>query len=84
MVQAIINISDDANRILNIVKAKYSLRNKSAAIDRMAKEYEDMILEPELRPEFVQRVKQIRNERPIYVGSVDNLRKLIESDEPLD
>lgn len=82
MVQAIINISDDANRVLNIVKAKYSLRNKSAAIDRMAKEYEDMLLEPELKPEFVQRVNDIRKERPVYVGSVEELRRLIESDEP--
>ena len=36
MVQAIINISEHANQILNIVKAKYGLNDKSETIDLMA------------------------------------------------
>jgi hypothetical protein len=47
MVQAIINIDERTNRILNIIKAKYVLKDKSAAINKMAEEYENMILEPE-------------------------------------
>ena len=50
MVKAIIDISKRANRVLNIVKAKYGLRNKSEAIERMSREYEEHILEPSLRP----------------------------------
>ena len=75
MVQAIINIDDQTNRVLNIVKAKFGLKDKSEAIDRMAQEYEQAILEPELRPEYVEKAKQIMRQRKVKVGTVDNLRK---------
>jgi hypothetical protein len=55
MVKAIINIDDRTNRILNIVKAKYGLKDKSAAIIKMAEEYEEVILEPELKPEYIKK-----------------------------
>jgi hypothetical protein len=37
MVQAIINIEENTNRILNILKAKYGLKDKNQAIDRRPK-----------------------------------------------
>lgn len=67
MVQAIINISDETNSVLNVLKAKYGLKDKSQAIDQMAKEYELELLEPELRPEFVDRMGEIERERAIKV-----------------
>lgn len=75
MVQAIINIDDHTNRILNIIKAKYGLKDKSAAIIKMAKEYENVILEPELRPEYVEKLREIEKTESIEVGTVENLRK---------
>jgi len=60
MVQAIINISEHANRILNIIKAKHGLRDKSRAIEVIAKEYEEEIMEPELRPKYLQKLEKIR------------------------
>lgn len=39
MVKAIINISKEANRILNIIKAEHELRTKSEAIEWLAKFY---------------------------------------------
>ncbi len=78
MVQAIVNIEDHTNQILNIVKAKYNLRNKSEAIDMMATEYEENILEPELRPEYVEKALKIMEEKPIKVGTVEDLRKRYE------
>jgi len=60
MVNAMINISRRANRVLGIVKAKYGLRRKSQAIDRMAQEYEEQILEPQLRPEVVKEIINLR------------------------
>jgi hypothetical protein len=74
MVQAIINIEEHTNRILNIIKAKYGLKDKSAAIDLMATQYEEEILEPELKPEYVEKAKKIIQQKPIDVGSVDDLR----------
>ena len=62
MVKAIIDINEHANRVINVVKAKYDLRDKSDAINIMALQYEEEILEPELRPEFIERLKKIEKE----------------------
>jgi hypothetical protein len=59
MVQAIIDIQDHTNRILNIVKAKFGLKDKSQAIDIMAEQYEERVLEPELRPEYEKKLLKI-------------------------
>ena len=59
MVQAMINIEENTNRVLNIVKAKFGLKDKSEAIDLMAQQYEEDILEPNLKPEFVQKMKKL-------------------------
>lgn len=75
MVQAIINIDERTNRVLNIVKAKYGLKDKSAAIDRMAAEYEEEILDPAVRPEYIEKLKKIEKQEAIEVGTVENLRK---------
>ena len=74
MVQAIINIEEHTNRILNIIKAKYGLKDKSSAIDLMATQYEEEILEPELKPEYVEKAKKIIQQNPVDVGNVENLR----------
>jgi len=77
MVQAIINIKEKTNRVLNILKAKYGLKDKSQAIDLMAKEYEQEILEPELRPEYIEKAKKIMNEKPVRVGTPKDLKKMM-------
>ena len=75
MVQAIINIEEHTNRVLNIVKAKFGLKDKSQAIDLMAEQYEEEVLEPELRPEYIEKAKKIMKQKKVHVGNVDNLRK---------
>lgn len=59
MVQAIIDINEHTNRVLNIIKAKFGLKDKSKAIDVMAEQYEESILEPELRPEYRTKLAKI-------------------------
>ena len=78
MVQAIIDISPRANYILNIIKAKHGLRTKSESIDRMAKDYEELVLEPPLRPEYVRKLKRISKQKPIHVGTIADFRKRYE------
>jgi hypothetical protein len=73
MVQAIININEHTNRILNIVKAKYDLNDKSSAIDLMAMQYEEEILDPELKPEYIEKARKIKQQKAIDVGNVENL-----------
>ena len=74
MVQAIINIDERTNRILNIIKAKYGLKDKSAAINQMAIEYEKEILEPELKPEYIEKLERINKQKSINVGTIEDLR----------
>lgn len=68
MVQAMINISKDANQILNIVKAKYNLKDKSQAIELVVKDYGERLLEPELKPEFVSKMLNKKNEALIEIS----------------
>lgn len=79
MVQAIIDIDEHTNRVLNIVKAKYGLRDKSKAIDIMAQQYEQEVLEPELRPEYVKKLQKIKLQKGISFKNVEELRKRIEN-----
>lgn len=74
MVQAIIQISEESNHILNIVKAKYRLKDKSEAINMMAQQYQEQILEPELRPSYIETAQKISREKPIPIGTVAALR----------
>jgi hypothetical protein len=67
MVKAIININDRTNRVLNIVKAKHGLKNKSEAINEVVNEYSRSLLEPELRPEFIEKIKARQKERTVKV-----------------
>ena len=75
MVQAVINIKDYTNRVLNIVKAKYGLKDKSQAIDLIVSQYESSFLEPELRPEYVKKLEKIRKGKYTRYKSVEELRK---------
>jgi hypothetical protein len=84
MVQAIVKIDERANRVLNIVKAKFGLRDKSEAINLMAIQYEKEILEPPLRPEYVKKLKKIKKEKGVRFDSVAELRKSIENAQVRD
>jgi hypothetical protein len=74
MVQALIDIDDRTNRVLNIVKAKYGLKDKSAAIELVAKQYEEELLQPELKPEYIEKAKKIATQEAVDVGTVDDLK----------
>ena len=75
MVQSIIDLDEREDRILNIVKAKFGLKNKSEAVALIAKIYEDSFLEPELRPEYLENLEKIRKGKYIKFNSIDELRK---------
>ena len=60
-------LSEDANRVLSIVKAKHGLRTKSEAIELVTRAYAEELLEPDLRPEYVEKLERIEGERAIRV-----------------
>ena len=67
MVQALIKLNDNINRVLNIVKAKYGLKDKSEAVEFIVNKYIEFENEPELRPEFIEKMKKIKKEKSIRV-----------------
>ena len=78
MVQAMIDIPAEANQILNIVKARYNLKTKSEAIAKIVIECGANILEPELRPEYLEKLQKIRKGKGISFKNISELRKIIE------
>ena len=79
MVQNIIHIEDKQDRVINIVKAKYGLKTKSEAIALITQTYEENFLEPELRPEYLKKIKKIEKEGYNEAfSSIGELRKKIE------
>lgn len=77
MVQAMIDISEEVNHILNIVKARYKLKDKSEAITKIVIECGADILEPALRPEFIERTRIIEKQKGKKFRNVYELRKHI-------
>ena len=65
MIQARVKISDKTNQILNIVKAKYNLKDKSAALNLDVAKLEEKILEPQYSPEFIKEMLDSENEEVI-------------------
>jgi hypothetical protein len=69
MVQSLVSLSEDTNRVLNIVKAKHGLRTTSEAIELVARAYAEELLEPGPRPEYVEKLERVKRERSIPVRS---------------
>jgi len=72
MVKAIVDLSEYEDRIVNVVKGKFGLRNKSEALRLIIDEYEQEFLEPELRPEFIEKMRGREKEPTV---SIKDFRK---------
>lgn len=68
MTQAVVNLEEYSDRILNIIKGKYGLKNKSDAVNLIIGEYGEKYLEPELRPEYIEKANRIRKQKAIPVS----------------
>ncbi len=67
MVQALITLTEEGDRVVNVVKGLHGFRNKSQAIEYIINVYEDELFEPELRPEFVEKMKTRQKEQTVKV-----------------
>lgn len=79
MVQAIVNLGENEDRVLTIIKGKYGLKNKSEAVNLVISKFEEELLEPELRPEYKEKLLKIDKEKGIKFKNIKELRNLIES-----
>lgn len=79
MVQAIVTLGENEDRLLTIVKGKFGLKNKSEAVNFVIGKYGEELLEPELRPEYVEKLNKIKKRQGVRFKDVDELRKHIEN-----
>jgi len=79
MVQAIVSLGEYEDRVLTIIKGKFGLKNKSEAMNFVIDKYDEKLLEPELRPEYVKKLKKIKSQKGIQFKTFDELRKSIKN-----
>jgi hypothetical protein len=60
MVKSIVNLNEETNRVINVVKAKYGFKDKSQALNVIIKHFEECELEPQVRPEYIEKLEKIR------------------------
>ncbi len=78
MVQAIVDLGEYQNRIIQIIKGKFGLKTKSEAVNLAIKKYGDEMLEPELRPEYVRNLQKIKEQKGARFKSIEELKKHVE------
>lgn len=64
---ALLNISENANRVLNTIKVKYQLKDKSQVVEHLVNKYIEDSDDRELRPEFIEELKRASKEKCILV-----------------
>lgn len=79
MPQALIDLGQHQAMVLNVIKGKFGFSNKSEAVNFIVQKYEECFLEPELRPEYVEKLKKIDLEKGIKFKNLVELRKTIEN-----
>ena len=62
MVYARITLNDYANKVLNVFKAKFSLNDKSEAINKFVEMYGEEVVEKEANDEYVKKVIKMTDE----------------------
>ena len=75
MVQTILNLGEFEDRVVTIVKGKFGLKNKSDAVNLIIDRFEKELLEPELKPEYVKKLKKIEKGKHLKFKSIDELRR---------
>ena len=62
MVYARITLSDYANKVLNVVKGKFGLQDKSEAINRFIEMYGEDLVEKEANDTYIKKVLEMEKE----------------------
>lgn len=87
MVQAIITLGEQEDKIVNVVKAQHGFKNKSEAINFVVATFHKEILDDAcpicdgdklLKPAFVKKIQAIEKEKGIPFKHIEELRKIIE------
>lgn len=61
MVFARLSLEDYTNKVLNVIKARFGLKDKSEALNKFAQLYGDDIVEKEAKEEYIKKLIQIED-----------------------
>ena len=76
MVNALIELNENTNRVLNVVKAKYGFKDKGEAVEFVVGKYIEAEEEPELKPEFIEKIREIEKQKSIKVDDFSKRYRL--------
>lgn len=83
MVVARVVLDDFSNRVLNVIKAKFGLKDKSEALNQFIREYGKDLVELEPKDDYVKKILVIENEHmKLHKArrmSIEELDKLCEA-----
>jgi len=83
MVFARLELNEYTNKVLNVIKAKLSLRDKSQALNKFVEMYGDEMVEKEAKDEYIKKLIQIEESHIKKYGfkrmSIKELDKLCEA-----
>ena len=81
MTQARLELDDYTTRVLDVIKGKHGLKNRSEALNKFAKEFGEEYVEPEVDEKVVKELDAIYNEHVKKYGKRSmtdkQLRKLL-------
>ncbi|MFA6328386.1 MAG: antitoxin [Candidatus Micrarchaeia archaeon] len=80
MTSAIVNLTEENNRFLNIIKAHFGIRNKSDAINFVVENFPKEEIELEVRPEYIRKLQKIRKQKGKVYNSAQEMLKEFEKD----
>lgn len=69
MVNALVKINDETNRVLNSVKAIHGLKDKGEAIEFVVERFCEASQEPQFKKSYVDEIKKAKKQKPITVHS---------------
>jgi len=75
MTKALIDIPNEVNQTLQIIKAQFGLKNKVEAITLAVQTYKEQFMEPQLRPEIVRKILKKDNKKGIVFRNIKELEK---------
>ncbi|MBI3413458.1 MAG: DUF2683 family protein [Candidatus Aenigmarchaeota archaeon] len=75
MVKAIVDIREKTNRVLNIVKAEYGLKDKSQAIDKVVEKFEEFSMDEDVKPEYIKKLRKIQKQKALPAGNIKDFRR---------
>jgi len=78
MTSAIVNLTEENNRILNIIKAHFDLKSKSDALNFVLERYGQEELQ--IRPEYIKKLQRIKKQRGKTYNSAEEMFKEFERD----